>query len=81
MTTLYMITFFIIGLFLGSFYNVVGYRLPKGESIVFPPSHCPNCKHRLSALELIPVLSFFIQRGKCRHCHEKIALFLSLIHI
>lgn len=79
MTTIYMIMFFVIGLFFGSFYNVVGYRLPKGASIVFPPSHCPNCKHRLGALELIPVLSFFIQRGKCKHCHEKIALFYPII--
>ena len=53
MTTLYIITFFIIGLFLGSFYNVVGYRLPIGKSIVTPPSHCPKCNHRLSFVELL----------------------------
>ena len=64
---------FIIGAIFGSFYNVVGLRLPKGESIVTPPSHCPNCKHKLSALELIPIISYFIQGGKCRHCGEKIS--------
>lgn len=66
---------FILGALLGSFYNVVGYRLPKGESIVTPPSHCPNCNHRLGALELIPILSFIIQGGKCRNCKQKISWF------
>ena len=66
---------FILGTMLGSFYNVVGYRLPKGESIVTPPSHCPNCNHRLGALELIPILSFIIQGGKCKNCKQKISWF------
>lgn len=79
MTTLYIIVFFVLGLFLGSFYNVVGYRLPVGESIVFPPSHCPKCNHRLSFLEMVPVLSYFFQRGKCKHCGEKIPLFYPII--
>lgn len=71
----YAITFFIFGTIFGSFYNVVGYRLPKGESILYPPSHCPNCNHRLGPLELIPIFSFFIQRGKCVSCHQKISWF------
>lgn len=58
---------------LGSFYNVVGWRLPKGESIIYPPSHCPNCNHQLKILDLIPVFSFILQRGKCRYCKNKIA--------
>ena len=66
---------FILGTMLGSFYNVVGYRLPKGESIVTPPSHCPNCNHRLGPLELIPILSFIIQGGKCKNCKQKISWF------
>lgn len=71
----YMIVFFILGTILGSFYNVVGYRLPKGESIVYPPSHCPNCNHKLKFYELIPILSFIIQKGKCRQCQKKISYF------
>lgn len=70
-----VIFIFIVGTLLGSFYNVVGYRLPKGESIVFPPSHCPNCNHRLGASELIPIFSFLFQKGKCKHCKQKISGF------
>ncbi len=70
-----LIFIFIIGTLLGSFYNVVGYRLPKGQSIVFPPSHCPNCNHRLGASELIPILSFIFLKGKCKHCRQKISAF------
>ena len=64
---------FVIGTVLGSFYNVVGWRLPRGESIVSPPSHCPNCNHKLKILDLIPILSYVFQKGKCRYCHQKIA--------
>ena len=66
---------------MGSFYNVVGYRLPKGESIVFPGSHCPHCKHKLSPIELIPVFSYLIQKGKCKHCNKKIASFYPIIEL
>ena len=66
---------FIIGTIFGSFYNVVGYRLPKGESIIYPSSHCTNCNHKLTFFELIPVLSYVFQKGKCKHCHKKISLF------
>jgi leader peptidase (prepilin peptidase) / N-methyltransferase len=57
-----------LGLLLGSFYNVVGLRVPEGKSIVAPRSSCPKCGHQLTALELIPVLSYLFQRGKCRQC-------------
>ena len=75
MVVYYAVMFFIIGIILGSFYNVVGYRLPKGESLLFPPSHCPNCNHRLTPLELIPIFSYILQKGKCKNCKQKIALF------
>lgn len=65
--------FLFIGMFFGSFYHVVGYRMSKGESIVYPGSHCPECNHPLSPLELIPVISFLIQGGKCRKCKTKIS--------
>lgn len=73
MNYLFFIIFFVFGTILGSFFNVVGWRLPKGESIVSPPSHCPKCGHRLKPIELIPVISFFLQRGKCKECKEKIS--------
>ncbi|WP_053364232.1 A24 family peptidase [Bacillus sp. FJAT-27251] len=64
---------FLYGTILGSFYNVVGLRVPAEKSIVFPGSHCPTCGHNLRAWELIPVLSYFIQKGKCRGCGSRIS--------
>ncbi len=75
MNLYYVIILFIIGIHLGSFYNVIGYRLPKGESIVFPPSHCTKCDHKLSVFELIPIFSYFLQFGKCTKCFNKISFF------
>lgn len=74
----YTIVFFILGTIFGSFYNVVGYRLPKGESIIFPPSHCPKCNHRLTPSELIPILSFLFQKRKCKKCKNKISWFYTI---
>ena len=79
MKFVYTICLFIIGTILGSFYNVVGYRLPKNESLIKPKSHCPNCNHQLKWYELIPIVSFLIQGGKCRKCKTKINLFYPLI--
>ncbi|OIJ10570.1 prepilin peptidase [Anaerobacillus alkalilacustris] len=62
-----------LGLVLGSFYNVVGLRVPNGQSIVRPRSHCSKCKRTLSALELIPVISYIFQKGKCKGCGTKIS--------
>ena len=73
MDMMYTIIFGIFGLVLGSFYNVVGLRVPKGESIVNPPSHYTSCGKRLTAFELIPVLSYLIQRGKCKGCGVKVS--------
>ena len=53
-----IIVLFILGTVFGSFYNVVGYRIPKGESLLYPSSHCTKCNHKLGPLELVPVLSF-----------------------
>ena len=78
MTIYYAIIFFILGITLGSFYNVVAYRLPRGESIVFPSSHCPNCNHKLTPLELIPIFSFLFQKGKCKNCKVKISWFYTI---
>lgn len=64
---------FILGLLIGSFLNVCIYRLPLGESVVFPPSHCMHCGRRLTAGDLVPVLSFLFLGGKCRYCKAGIS--------
>ncbi len=81
MNTIYTIYFFILGIVFGSFFNVVGYRLPKEQSIVNPPSHCPKCNHKLKFLELIPIFSFLIQGGKCRNCKQKISWFYTIFEL
>ncbi len=73
---------FILGLCFGSFYHVIGYRLPKNESILNPKhSYCPHCKHRLSALELIPIFSYLKNFGKCHYCKKKISPFYPIIEL
>ena len=81
MVVIYSIIVFIYGLLLGSFYNVVGYRIPNNMSIVRPGSFCPKCHHSLKWYELIPVFSFLIQKGKCRKCGCKISLFYPTIEL
>lgn len=71
----YTIVSFFFGIVLGSFYNVVGYRLPRGESLIYPSSHCTNCNHKLGILDLFPIFSYLFLGGKCRYCKEKISLF------
>lgn len=75
------IMFFIIGLIFGSFYNVVGLRLPNNESIIKPGSHCPKCKHKLSWYENIPVISYVLLRGKCKSCKQKISFIYPAIEL
>jgi leader peptidase (prepilin peptidase)/N-methyltransferase len=64
---------FIYGCIFGSFFNVVGLRIPMKKSIIKPRSSCPTCRHQLKAHELIPVVSYIIQRGKCRGCQSRIS--------
>ncbi|MHA6259326.1 prepilin peptidase [Sporosarcina sp. CAU 1771] len=66
--------FFLYGIVFGSFFNVVGLRVPKKESIVSPPSHCTTCNRNLGILDLIPVFSYLFLRGKCRGCGSKISV-------
>lgn len=73
---------FILGLLIGSFLNVCIYRIPKGESVVLPPSHCTNCGNEIKWYDLVPVISYIFLRGKCRYCKEEISLrypFIELI--
>jgi leader peptidase (prepilin peptidase) / N-methyltransferase len=64
----------LFGLFVGSFLNVVIYRVPKGESVVRPRSRCPGCGTQLAEYDNIPVLSWLLLRGRCRTCHASISV-------
>tara|TARA_Y100001968_G_C19424780_1_gene753720 strand:+ start:19 stop:843 length:825 start_codon:yes stop_codon:yes gene_type:complete len=64
----------ILGACIGSFLNVVIYRLPLNESIVFPGSHCPSCSERLNQFDLIPIFSWLFLRARCRYCNKKISI-------
>ena len=59
---------FILGSVMGSFLNVLAVRLSNNESILWPSSHCPNCHHKLKWYELIPIVSYIVQKGRCRKC-------------
>jgi leader peptidase (prepilin peptidase)/N-methyltransferase len=63
----------VLGLLIGSFLNVVIARVPAGQSVVHPPSHCPVCERTLTWRENVPVLSWAIQRGRCRGCGTRIS--------
>jgi leader peptidase (prepilin peptidase)/N-methyltransferase len=63
----------VFGLIIGSFLNVVAYRLPRGESLVKPRSRCPNCETQIASYDNLPVLSWLILRGRCRHCGHPIS--------
>jgi len=63
----------LFGLIIGSFLNVVIYRLPRGESLSSPPSHCPGCDTPVKPYDNVPVLSWLLLRGRCRHCGEPIS--------
>lgn len=75
----YTIVFALIGLVCGSFFNVVGMRWPKGESIIRPGSHCENCQTPLTVRDLVPVFSYLFLRGKCRTCGAKYGPFHVII--
>ncbi len=77
-----LIIFFILGTLMGSFYTVLGTRLPREEKVLLDKSHCDNCKHPLNFLDMVPILSYVFLRGKCRYCHKKIdstSTFMELI--
>lgn len=70
---------FVLGCMVGSFLNVVVDRMPNGQSIAYPPSHCPHCRHKLAFYDLIPLLSFYYLKGRCRYCKAKISWYYPLI--
>ncbi len=73
LTSVFIAGIAVLGLLIGSFLNVLIYRVPNGLSIVAPPSACPHCGARIWARDNIPVLSWLLLRGKCRHCAEPIS--------
>lgn len=81
MNIIIAIYIFIIGTIMGSFFNVVAHRLSNNESIIKPGSHCESCQHLLKWYELIPIISFLIQGGRCRQCHTKLSWWYPLIEI
>ena len=72
---------FILGTVVGSFLNVCIYRLPRGESIVRPPSHCPHCKRPVRWYDNVPILSFLILRGRCRNCGKQISIRYAVVEL
>ena len=63
----------VLGLVIGSFLNVVIWRVPRGESVVRPPSHCPGCDAEIAPRDNVPVISWLVLRGRCRHCRNPIS--------
>ena len=72
---------FLLGLAVGSFLNVVIYRIPRGENIAWPGSHCPQCGHALRWVHNIPLLSWIALRGKCAFCGERISFRYPLVEL
>jgi leader peptidase (prepilin peptidase)/N-methyltransferase len=71
----------LLGLVLGSFFNVCIYRLPREESIIWPGSHCPRCGHPLAAFDNLPLVSFLLLKGACRYCRQPISKRYPLIEL
>ena len=72
---------FLFGSIIGSFLNVCIHRIPRGESIVFPPSHCPGCSEKIAPGDNIPILSYLLLRGRCRHCGGGISPVYPLVEL
>lgn len=73
MTLLLVFLVALYGLFIGSFLNVVIWRVPRGESVISPRSACPGCKSPIAIRDNLPVLSWLLLRGRCRHCAQPIS--------
>jgi leader peptidase (prepilin peptidase)/N-methyltransferase len=71
----------LLGLLVGSFLNVVIWRVPRKESIVSPPSHCPGCDAPIAPYDNIPVFSWLVLRGRCRHCQTRISIRYPLVEL
>ncbi len=81
MLYIYVACFFLLGLLMGSFYCVLGMRIPEKRNFIFDHSRCDSCSHELKLYEMIPVFSYFSQEGKCRYCNAKISPLLPLVEM
>ena len=81
MVIVYAAAAFIFGTVVGSFLNVVAWRVPRGESIVRPGSHCTSCGKAISFYDNVPVLSWFILRGRCRNCGSRFSVRYSIVEL
>jgi leader peptidase (prepilin peptidase)/N-methyltransferase len=73
--------FFAVGAAIGSFLNVIIYRLPEEQSIILPASHCPACNHAIRFYDNIPLISYVFLKGRCRHCEGAISLRYPLVEL
>jgi len=76
-----VILIFILGLIIGSFSNVCIYRIPRNESIIYPASHCPKCRSNILPQDNIPLLSYILLKGRCRHCKSKISIQYPIVEL
>lgn len=81
MTTFAVVLYALLGLLIGSFLNVVVWRVPRRESVVAPPSACPRCGERIAARDNVPVVSWLLLRGRCRHCRAPISARYPLVEL
>ncbi|WP_249028864.1 prepilin peptidase [Tannockella kyphosi] len=72
---------FIVGSIIGSFMNVLIYRIPKNIGFIKGRSYCPSCHHMIAWYDLIPFVSYLFLKGKCRHCHQKISISYPIIEL
>lgn len=79
MTSFIIILFALYGALIGSFLNVCIYRLPRGMNITTDRSHCTSCGHQLAARDLVPIISYFMLRRKCRYCGQAISARYAII--
>lgn len=75
------ILLFIYGLLIGSFLNVCIYRIPSGVSIISPPSSCGSCGHKLNYIDMLPVVNYIVNKGKCKYCGSAYSIQYPLIEL
>jgi len=81
MSNIYAIFIFVFGTVVGSFLNVCIWRIPREESVLKPASHCPKCNTPIAWYDNIPIVSYLVLRGRCRHCGEPISIRYALVEV
>src|ERR1043166_8376199 len=75
------VVLFLFGTMVGSFLNVCIHRMPRGESIISPPSHCPHCQYRIPGYLNVPLFTWLFLRGKCANCRAPISVRYFLVEL